>query len=151
MTERSISHGAFTIERLYKASPAKAFAAWATIEAKRRWFAGEAPWIVSEHRMDFRSGGSERLISGLDGAPHTFEARYSEVIPDVRIIYTYDMWLSGALLSTSLVTVEFQPQGTGTRMVFTEHGAFLDGLATAKEREEGTLLGFVDLDSLVES
>ena len=39
----------------------------------------------------------------------------------------------------SLVTVELCPQGTGTRMVFTEHGAFLDGSDDGRERERGTV------------
>jgi len=34
--------------------------------------------------------------------------------------------------------VEFQPQGAGTRLVYTEQGAFLDGYDTSAEREHGT-------------
>jgi hypothetical protein len=38
----------------------------------------------------------------------------------------------------SLTTVEVRPDGDGTRLVFTEHGAFLDGLEDPAEREHGT-------------
>ncbi len=44
------------------------------------------------------------------------------------IVYTYDMHLQKARISVSLATVEFRPVGdNGTRLVFTEQGAFLDG------------------------
>ena len=44
--------------------------------------------------------------------------------------------------SASLVTVEFAPGGRGTRMVFTEQVAFLDGCDERDERIEGTNEGF---------
>jgi uncharacterized protein YndB with AHSA1/START domain len=40
-----------------------------------------------------------------------------------RIVYTYDMRVDQTRLSVSLVTVEFKPQGDGTRLVFTEQVA----------------------------
>ncbi len=40
MTERSVTHATFVVERLYDASPARVFAAWADPAAKRRWFTG---------------------------------------------------------------------------------------------------------------
>lgn len=44
MTETPVSHGTFTIERDYDASPARVFAAFANQATKRRWFAeGKAP------------------------------------------------------------------------------------------------------------
>jgi hypothetical protein len=38
----------------------------------------------------------------------------------------------------SLTTVEFVPDGDGTRLVFTEQGVFFDGLEDPAEREHGT-------------
>ena len=38
----------------------------------------------------------------------------------------------------SLTTVEVRPDGDGTRLVFTEHGAFFDDLEDPAEREHGT-------------
>ena len=38
MTERSVTHATFVIERTYDASPARVFAAWSEAEAKARWF-----------------------------------------------------------------------------------------------------------------
>lgn len=42
--------------------------------------------------------------------------------------------------SVSLATIELFPSGTGTRLVMTEQGAFLDGYDDAGSREEGTKL-----------
>ena len=40
MTGRNVTHAVFTIERVYDAAPARVFAAFASPEAKARWFAG---------------------------------------------------------------------------------------------------------------
>ena len=41
-------------------------------------------------------------------------------------------------ISVSLATVEFKPAGAGTRLIYTEQGAFLDGYDDAGSREHGT-------------
>jgi uncharacterized protein YndB with AHSA1/START domain len=38
MSDRSLAHATFAIERVYDASPARVFEAWADPVAKRRWF-----------------------------------------------------------------------------------------------------------------
>jgi uncharacterized protein YndB with AHSA1/START domain len=48
------------------------------------------------------------------------------------------MHLDDVRISVSLTTVEFQPSGTGTRLIFTEQGVFLDGTDSAAQREQGT-------------
>jgi uncharacterized protein YndB with AHSA1/START domain len=59
-------------------------------------------------------------------------------VPNQRIISTYDMHLDKARISVSLATVEFKQEGKGTRMIYTEQGAFLDGYDDAGQREQGT-------------
>jgi uncharacterized protein YndB with AHSA1/START domain len=39
VTERSVTHATFVVERSYDAAPARVFAAWADPAAKDRWFA----------------------------------------------------------------------------------------------------------------
>ena len=71
-------------------------------------------------------------------APYTYEALYQDIVPAQRIVYTYDMLLQETRISVSLATVEFTPVGdNGTRLVFTEQGAFLDGHETPTRRAEG--------------
>ena len=37
------------------------------------------------------------------------------------------MHIGDTRISVSLATIELKPEGTGTRLTFTEQGAFLDG------------------------
>jgi uncharacterized protein YndB with AHSA1/START domain len=139
MGTRSVTHATFVIERTYDAVPACVFAAWADPEAKVRWFAGPDDWESGAHTLDFRVGGSERAIGGPPGGPvHTYEATYQDIVPNERIVSTYAMYLDETRISVSLATVEFAPTGAGTRLTFTEQGAFLDGLDAPAERERGT-------------
>jgi len=43
----------------------------------------------------------------------------------------------------SLATIELKPSGTGTRLIFTEQGVFLDGYDNSADREHGTV-GLLD-------
>jgi uncharacterized protein YndB with AHSA1/START domain len=139
MTERSVMHASFVIERTHDASPARVFAAWADPVAKARWFTGPDDWESSAYELDFRVGGQERARGGPPGGSiHTYEARYQDIVPDERIVYTYDMHLDETRISVSLTTVEFMPAGAGTQLIFTEQGAFLDGYDTPAQREQGT-------------
>jgi hypothetical protein len=49
------------------------------------------------------------------------------------------MYWQGKKISISLATIEFVAAGRGTKLVVTEHGAFLDGYEDAGGRERGTL------------
>jgi uncharacterized protein YndB with AHSA1/START domain len=139
MSERSVTHATFVIERTYPASPARVFAAWSSRDAKSVWFHGPAEWDRSAHELDFRIGGRERVSGGPKGGPvHHFEALYQDIVPDQRIITSYEMRLDEKRISVSLATVELKPAGTGTRLTYTEQGAFLDGYDDAGGREHGT-------------
>jgi len=41
-------------------------------------------------------------------------------------------------ISVSLATIEFKPEGAGTRLIITEQGVFLDDYDDAGSREAGT-------------
>jgi uncharacterized protein YndB with AHSA1/START domain len=134
MSERSVVHDSFVVERVYDASPERVFAAWADPQAKARWFGGSAAAAT----VDFRVGGWERRRgTAPDGREYTFDALYQDIVPARRIVYTYDMVLEGIRISVSVATVEFKAEGDGTRLVFTEQGAFLDGHETPGRREHG--------------
>lgn len=139
MTERSVTHATFTLERTYDAPPSKVFAAFADPEVKARWFGGPPEWAREERTMDFRPGGHERSSGGPPGGTmHTFEAHYWDIVPDERIVLTYDMHLDENRISVSLQSIELEPVGDGTRLTLTEHGAYLDGYDDAGAREAGT-------------
>jgi uncharacterized protein YndB with AHSA1/START domain len=138
MTERSVTHATFSIERTYDAPPGRVFAAFADPAIKARWFADSEAWGPGEHELDFRVGGREASRGGPAGGPvHRFEARYYDIVPAARIVFAYDMHLDDARISVSLATVELEPAGAGTRLTFTEQAAFLDGYDDAGARERG--------------
>jgi uncharacterized protein YndB with AHSA1/START domain len=139
MTERSIEHAGFTIRRHYDATPERVFAAWADPAAKARWFAGPEEWEVGPHELDFREGGREVASGGpKEGPVHRYRAIYWEVVPNERIVYTYELLIDDVRSSVSLVTVELERDGDGTRLTLTEHGAFFDGLEDPDVRPGGT-------------
>jgi uncharacterized protein YndB with AHSA1/START domain len=134
MSGRSVEHATFVVERKYEASPERAFAAWADPEAKARWFVDSDAHL----ELDFRVGGRERSRgTAPDGSAYSYEALYQDIVPAQRIVYTYDMHLEETRISVSLATVEFTPVGDGTRLVFTEQGAFLAGHESPARRAEG--------------
>ena len=139
MTDRSVTHATFVVERRYDASPARVFAAWADPAAKARWFAGPEEWGRDEFELDFRVGGREVSRGGPPGGPvHAYDAVYQDIVPDQRIVYSYSLSLDQTLISVSLATVELRAEAAGTRLVLTEQGAWLDGYDDAGERERGT-------------
>ena len=138
MTERSVTHATFVIERTYDASPARVFGAFADPEAKKRWFSGPDEG-TTEHELDFRVGGKEISRGRIPGgATYSFEASIQDIVPNQRIVTTYNMHMDEAQISVSLSTTELEPQGSGTRLVYTEQGAYLDGFDNPAEREHGT-------------
>jgi uncharacterized protein YndB with AHSA1/START domain len=86
----------------------------------------------------FGSAGEINRGGPPGGAIYTYDARYHDIVPDRRIVYTYDMYLDETRISVSLATVEFKSAGTETQLTFTEQGAFLDGHDTPDLRENGT-------------
>jgi uncharacterized protein YndB with AHSA1/START domain len=138
MSERSVHHETFVIERTYAASPARVFAAWADPETKARWFGGSDE-ANGEYELDFRIGGRELSRgSAPDGDVYTYEARYHDIVPDERIVYVYDMHRDKTRISVSLTTVDLKAEDAGTRLIYTEQGAYLDGEDKPEFRQQGT-------------
>ena len=92
---------------------------------------GPEDWGQSRFEMDFRFGGREVNSGGPKQGPvHTFNALYQDIVPNERIIYSYDMHLDDNRISVSLASIELKPEGTGTRLVFTEQGSFSTDMTT---------------------
>jgi uncharacterized protein YndB with AHSA1/START domain len=138
MGNHSVTHATFVIERTYPASPARVFNAFADPAVKSRWF-GNAEMPRAHHELDFRVGGREISRGGPPQGPtYVFDAHYEDIVPNARIVTSYVMYMDDARISVSVATVELAPEGNGTRLVYTEQGAYLDGYDNPAQREEGT-------------
>jgi uncharacterized protein YndB with AHSA1/START domain len=143
---RTTAHATFAIERRYAQPPARVFAAFAERESKLRWFASAPGFTTDEYIFDFRIGGREswRGRHTASAAEIRNETMFRDIVPGERIICVYDMFVAGARISVSLLTLEFKPLGefkpggSGTLLVLTEQDAFLDGYEDAGAREHGT-------------
>ena len=139
MTDRSVTHASFVIERTYDAPPARVFEACSDPATKKRWFVGPDNWDKSNYQLDFRVGGEETVTGGPEGGPtYTYRATIQDIVPDQRIVSTYEMAMDGKRISVSVATVEVTPEGSGTQLTLTEQDAFLDGLDNVEAREHGT-------------
>jgi uncharacterized protein YndB with AHSA1/START domain len=138
MTTRTTTHATFVIERTLAHPPAKVFAAYADLEKKSKWFRGPSEW-ESHHTMDFRVGGKEISRGGPPGGTvHQMSGEYWDIVENERIVMSYEMHLGATRISVSLGTTEIKPNGAGSKLIYTEQGAYLDGYDDAGQREEGT-------------
>jgi uncharacterized protein YndB with AHSA1/START domain len=144
---RSVTHATFHLERTYDAPVARVWKALTDETAKQGWFGGTpGSWELLERHMDVRIGGRERLKGRWKGGVvSTFDATYHDVVPNQRLIYTYEMHMDDRKISVSLATMQLKATGGKTTLNVTEQGAFLDGYDDAGSREHGT--GFL-LDAL---
>jgi uncharacterized protein YndB with AHSA1/START domain len=135
MSDRSVVHCTFSLERVYPASPARVFAAWADPAAKGRWFAGDG----AVHELDFRVGGHELARGRTPGDDElAFESVYRDIVADERIVFASTMSVRGAVVTVSITTVQLTATAEGTRLELVEQGTFLDGHEHPEWRETGT-------------
>src|SRR5271156_1793291 len=137
---RSVAHATLHLERSYHAPVARVWKALTDEAAKEKWFGGTpGSWELLERHMDVRVGGREWLKGRWEGGMvSTFEAMYHDVIPNERLVYSYEMHLDDKKLSVSLATLQLKAAGGKTTLMVTEQGAFLDGYDDAGSREHGT-------------
>jgi uncharacterized protein YndB with AHSA1/START domain len=106
---------------------------------KVRWFAGSADALGAGYELDFRVGGLEVSRGGPPGGPvYTYKSQFRDIVPENRIVYTYEMYVDETRISVSVATVQFRSHELSTHLVLTEQGVFLDGHDTVAQREEGT-------------
>jgi uncharacterized protein YndB with AHSA1/START domain len=130
-TEPSILHNTFVLERNYPQPPERVYAAFAQPARKRRWYA-EGDHEIQEFEMEFRVGGSERFRyrfkdgHPIAGSEIANESTYQDIVPEKRIVMASKMSLNGKPVVVMLATFEFLPADSGTDLILTHQGAFIE-------------------------
>ena len=128
MSHQTMVHRTVTMERVYSASPARVFDAWADADKRRLWGSPSDEIEVRNDAADFRRGGEDVQACLVEGEVVAIvKGRYHDIVPDARIIYTEVISEPTALLGMSLVSAEFIASGTGTRLVLTLQTVAVDG------------------------
>lgn len=144
--ERRLAHSGFTLTRTYPVPVERVWSAFAEEDQKLAWFGDADAFVRGEWAFDFRVGGQDVAEGRFhDGPVSRYVATYTDIVEHVRIVTTYDMWLDGDHMSTSVATFELEPTEDGTVFTHTEHGVFLDRFwADGPSREAGSR-GLLDL------
>jgi len=148
VTTRSVEHATFVVERVYPVTRDRVFAAMSSKEQKAKWFGDPGGDPATKWDFDFREGGREYNSGEYMGESHTFDAIYLDIVENERITWSYNMYVGGVKLSSSLTVVELTTVAEGTKLTFTETGAFFDGHEKPELREQGS--GWI-LDALGKS
>lgn len=143
MTQPEIIHDTFTVENIYPSTPAKAFAAFADIEKKKRWYAESPTYEILDYDLDFSVGGREVLVGKMlpstpvAGAVLKWSSAFAEVKQDNRIVFSQVVEMNDRRISCSLIAVEFLSDKSGCRVRLTHHAAFFEGSDGPEMRKMG--------------
>jgi len=142
-TERRLARAGFTLTREFPVAVERVWDAFADERQKKAWFGSDEHFDSGEWAFDFRVGGHDVTEATFHNGPVSrFEGVYTDIVEHSRIVNTYDMWINGVHMSTSVASFEFEPldgDTPGTRFTHTEHGVFFDQFwADGPNREAGT-------------
>jgi uncharacterized protein YndB with AHSA1/START domain len=143
MTEPTIIHDTFVLERTFLAPIERVFTLLSDPAKKRRWYAESANHAVESFEMDFREGGIERNSYRMNertpfpGAVFANDGVYLDVAPGRRVVLATSMTLGDRRISCSLVTFELLKADGGTEMILTHQGVFFEGSGGPAMRKAG--------------
>jgi uncharacterized protein YndB with AHSA1/START domain len=137
--EHSQVHATFVVERTYPCPVTDVWQALSDNDARDQWFGAGDAFLTTEKTHDFRVGGKGYEDGKWHGGPRSvLSSIYTDIVEHERIVFTYDMWVDGQHLSTSLTTIALRADGDTTHLTYTEQGVHFDGLDSVEGREQGT-------------
>ena len=143
MSEPSVIHSTFVLERAVPAPPDRIFAALSDPRLVQRWYAEAGGRKAETFEMDFRISGAQCMISKMGddtpfpGAILASDAVYLDIVPGQRVVMAQTMSLADRRISAALITYEIQAAGDGSSLTFTHQGAFFEGSGGPEMREHG--------------
>jgi uncharacterized protein YndB with AHSA1/START domain len=138
VSARSAIHDTTVVERKFKSSPARVFAAWKDPDAYGRWNYPGDDWVMAEYENDFRVAGREKKSFGPKGdSRFSSDGLYLDIVPEARIVSAFTMREGNTRISATLCTVELLAEGSGTRLILTDQSVFFDGRETPTQRKSG--------------
>ena len=117
--------------RLIRAPRGRVYAAWTDPAQLRKWF-GPANVKTRKLTADVRVGGKFRWeCTDPEGKEVTISGEYREVVPDRKIVFTWQLEDEDWKNHNSMVTVEFFDRGDGTEVRLTH-----ENLPTKPSRDD---------------
>jgi len=141
--------GSFTIPLELPIPPDRLWPLLSELPERRKWVRMPGPSSTATHELDFRPGGGERLtntfVSGDQSEELENRSTFYDVVPERRIVASYEAIVGGTLRWVALVTVDLAPTKAGTHLDWTEQYAFVtlsapDGADDVKHLIGGTRL-----------
>jgi len=142
MEKTTTVHSTFSLERSFKATPERVFAAFTDPASKSRWnYSGKSSELIS-HEADFRVDGGERVamklaVGPMAGRTLTLASVIEDIVPNQRLVWAYRMAMDGKTFSASLATVELVRTSKGTDLFLTHQGAYFEGADGPEMRKDG--------------
>ena len=106
------------IERHFDAPPAFLFILWSHPSLVSAWW-GPETFHLKSCEIDFRPGGNWRFHMVSPGREHWIHGTYHQIQPDERLMFSYRFPEYGV---QSIVSLDFAPDGSGTRLRFLQTG-----------------------------
>jgi len=102
----------------------KVFKAWTDPNEMKKWFCRDGSEIRIQ--QDFRVGGQykKEVTKGCDGKPVCVSGIYKEIVPEKKLVYTWNNDSEDHGAQNTLVTVEFIDKGKST-IVNIKHSNFI--------------------------
>ena len=142
--------GSFTIPLDLAAAPEQVWPFLAEPALRESWVRMPGPSSTATREFDFRVGGGERLtnvfVSGDTREEVENRSVFFDIVPNERLIWSYEAVVAGILRWVALVTVDLSAdEAGGTRLEWTEQYSFVHlstpgGVDDAKHLVGGTRL-----------